>query len=120
MDDFLVFAETYQQCVQSVHRTVAVLEEFGFILNRKKCSLDPSQSFIYLGCDWNTVEWTVALKSDREDRIRLMAQTLLEQEEVKYRSVAKLLGMVISTTTIIPIARARIRIVQWEFLQGKS
>ena len=48
-----------------------------------------------------------------------MAQLLLEKESVKYRTVAKLLGMVISSTSIIPIARARIRSVQWEFLRGK-
>merc|ERR1711888_514094 len=91
----------------------------GFLINRSKCTLEPSQTFVYLGCEWNTNDWTVALKPDREDRIRLVAQLLLEKESVKYRTVAKLLGMVISSTSIIPIARARIRSVQWEFLRGK-
>ena len=119
MDDLLVFAPNHEECLKSVRITVDVLEEMGFLINRSKCTLEPSQTFVYLGCEWNTNDWTVALKPDREDRIRLVAQLLLEKESVKYRTVAKLLGMVISSTSIIPIARARIRSVQWEFLRGK-
>ncbi|KAG2885441.1 hypothetical protein PC116_g17577 [Phytophthora cactorum] len=39
IDDLLVFAETAEELVNVIEAVLQKLDEFGFILNPKKCSL---------------------------------------------------------------------------------
>ena len=50
------------------------IETFGFLLNIKKSSLVPTQSFQYLGLVWDTIAWQVSIKKEREEKIRNNAQ----------------------------------------------
>lgn len=119
MDDLLVVGTTKEQCEVSVRTVVTILQDLGFLLNVKKCSLAPNTTFTYLGCVWDTVNWSVGVKTEREDRLRKSAQLLLSRQEVKFRWVARFLGQVISCMKVIPMARARCRVTQWDFLAGQ-
>ena len=116
IDDLLVIGTSWHHCEQMIALTTKTLERHGFLLNVKKCSLVPSQVFTYLGMVWNTVAWTVGVKTEREDKIREAAQQLLGRDFVRIRTVAVFLGRVQSTAGAIPLARARCRILQWDFL----
>ena len=119
MDDLLVTAPTRDECILSVQTVVEILEELGFLLNDKKCHLEPARQFIYLGCLWDTEQWSVALRPEREETIRVTAKKLLSAGVVTYRKVAQFLGRIMSASGVVPLARARCRVLQWDFLQGK-
>ena len=73
----------------------------------------PTQSFQYLGLVWDTIAWQVSIKKEREEKIRNNAQQLLI---ATCRVIATFLGRTNSAIGAIPLARARTRVLQWEFL----
>ena len=70
IDDILVIASSFSECERCVNIVLGLLRKLGFLLNEKKCSLVPSQNFVYLGFVWNTVAWKVSLKPKREEKVR--------------------------------------------------
>ena len=65
---------------------------------------------------WDINGWKVSLKSKREDMLRTEAKRLKNSEVVTCREVSKFLGRATSAMGAVPLARARIRTLQWEFL----
>ena len=115
IDDLLVLGNNFSECEAHVKIVVGLLRKLGFLLNEKKCQLVPSQEFVYLGFIWDTVSWNVSLKPIREHKVREAAAKILRTEIVKCRDIAAFLGRVQSTATAIPLARALVRQLQWEF-----
>ena len=116
LDDLLVLASSMECCNTHVSWLVLDIATFGFLLNVAKSNLEPSQTFQYLGLIWDTVAWRISLKIEREVKIRSNAQQLLKTTKATCRVVAVFLGRTNSAIGAIPLARARTRILQWEFL----
>ena len=116
IDDILVIASSFSECERCVNIVLGLLRNLGFLINEKKCSLVPSQEFVYLGFVWNTVTWAVSLKPKREEKVREAAAKLLRSDFSKCRDVSVFLGTVQSTTTAVPLARGLVRKLQWEFI----
>ena len=116
IDDILVIASSFSECERCVNIVLGLLRKLGFLLNEKKCSLVPSQKFVYLGFVWNTVAWKVSLKPKREEKVREAAAKLLSSKFSKCRDVAVFLGRVQSTATAVPLARGLVRKLKWEFI----
>lgn len=93
-----------------------LLVRLGFIINQKKSCMEPSQSVDYLGFTWHLKEWRVALKSGREAALRSAAAQLRTAGFATCRKVASFLGKAISAMGAVPLARARVRTLQWSFL----
>jgi hypothetical protein len=93
-----------------------MLGRLGFLINEAKSKMEPTQKVLYLGIVWDLVNWRAALKPAREDNIRADAARLRSAEFVTCRQVASLLGKVQSAAGAVPLARARIRTTQWDFL----
>ena len=55
LDDFCIFARSYEECLQQIQRVVADLEALGFVLNVEKSLLLPVQELEFLGYEVNTV-----------------------------------------------------------------
>ena len=118
IDDIVVLGVSEEDCRQRVLFVLQSLRGLGFLINSAKSHLVPSQSFTYLGLQWDTKNWRISLKSDREVAIRARARHILDKEVVTCREVSRLVGQVLSTRDAVPLARGRIRRVQWEFLKS--
>ena len=116
IDDLLVIASSKELCDKHVALLLDAVSQFGFLLNEKKSTLTPSQSFLYLGLVWNTILWTVSVRPDREVKLRSNARELIASSSVSCRAVSVFLGRTNSTAGAVPLARARVRTLQWEFL----
>ena len=116
LDDILILGGSYEDCKAKTRFVENLLVKLGFLVNRKKSVLEPSQTVTYLGCIWNLKDWTVSLKAAREEKLRAKATKLWEADMVTCRQVASFLGCAISTQQVVPLARARVRQLQWEFL----
>ena len=116
LDDLLILGESLEDCKAKTQFVENLLIKLGFLINRKKSVLEPNQEVTYLGCKWNLRTWTVALKESRESKLRLGAKELRTEDLVTCRKVASFLGKAISAHKVVPLARARVRRIQWEFL----
>ena len=110
-----MLGHTAADCKRNVSLVLRFIKQLGFIINEQKCHLIPSTTFTYLGCVWNTDQWTVGLKPKREEMIRSSAADLLGKDSVSVRKVARFLGRVQSAIGILPLARARSRAVGFAF-----
>ena len=88
---------------------IATLEKLGFLINREKSVTDPSKIVLYLGLLWDLSGWKVRLSQRRVQSLREMAKKLQGQQTASHRQVARMLGLVQSSTTVVPLARAKIR-----------
>ena len=73
LDDFLVLAETYAECLKAQHALISLLGSLGFCVSWHKV-LGPSQKLPFLGIVINTCQCTLSLDSKKvcvlEDRLR--------------------------------------------------
>ena len=116
IDDILVTGETEEDCRNKVLFVLQSLRGLGFLINSEKSVLQPSRRFLYLGMWWDTENWTVSLAVKRETGLRSLAAKLRTRDYSTCRQVASMIGRVQSATVAVPLARARIRQTQWEFL----
>ena len=116
IDDLLIIAASEEIAKQHVQMLLKEVARFGFLLNEKKSNLLPSQTFVYLGLAWNTLSWSVSIKPEREEKIRGNAKQLLEATTASCRAVAVFLGRTNSSSGAVPLAKARVRRLQWDFL----
>ena len=114
LDDILVLGDSREECQKNVDEIIATLEKLGFLINREKSVTDPSKIVLYLGLLWDLSSWKVRLSQRRVQSLREMAKKLRGQQTASHRQVARMLGLVQSSTTVVPLARAKIRQVQWE------
>lgn len=69
LDDFLLFGDSYEKCLMNINTTCKLLEDLGFIINKKKSSLIPRQTCKYLGFNYNSVSMTISLPCDKRIKI---------------------------------------------------
>ena len=112
----LVIAATEAEARKKLSILLQLLKKLGFSVNLVKSNLEPSQSFEYLGVVWNTTEWTGQLTEKRQAKIKESAVQLIQAPISTCRSVARFLGRIQSADGIFPLAKARVRCVQWDFL----
>ena len=62
------------------------------------------------------MEWTVQLKTERQIKLRKAALKLGAHTMAKCRVIAAFIGRVQSVVLAVPLARARVRMLQWDFL----
>ena len=114
----LIIASTKQELRVKVDVLLHLLEKLGFSVNLEKSHLVPAQSFDYLGIHWNTDKWSVQLIEKRKVKIKESATELLTCPVVSCRAVSRFIGRIQSADGIYPLARGRIRNIQWDFLSA--
>ena len=107
---------SHEDCKKKIDFVIRMLKKLGFLINYDKSVTEPSQKVTYLGFQWDTVLWKVSLKPAREEKLRDAATFLRVNKIFTCRKVSSFIGAVQSTAGAVPLARARVRRVQWEFL----
>ena len=65
LDDLLLLAQDRSQLLEHRDLVIATLQEFGWLLNLEKSHLVPTQSLIFLGALFNTIEGTISLPEEK-------------------------------------------------------
>ena len=84
----------------------------GFVVNMEKSELHPSQTFVYLGMEIDTVAARVAPKLARLTKFRELLRSLSAASQASARRLASLLGMMESFHGLLPLARTHERPLQ--------
>lgn len=101
IDDSLLVAEQYQKCKKNVEDTVELFENLGFIKHDKKSVLEPTQNITYLGNDVNSVEMIVTLPHNKVQKLILACSELYSKTSCIIRTVAHVLGLMVSTFSAV-------------------
>ena len=105
LDDWLILASSQVLCQQNVEASLDLARSLGFRPNLQKSDLTPSQQFVFLGMDFDTISMTVAPSQDRLHRLSVLLSRLETQEFASARDLASLLGQMESLSTLLPLGR---------------
>ena len=112
IDDILVVSKTFGKCLTDAQLVIDKLVELGLHIKLEKCSLQPSQTFFFLGLIWDTNKMLCQLPEEKLNKIKDLGETILSRVQVTVQSLRRLLGCAISTRPAVPLARARSRGIQ--------
>ena len=96
IDDLIVIADSYEQCLEDSSSTVELLQKLGYVVNFEKSTLVPSQITEYLGVLINSQDMTVRLTTDKCNNIKKLCQDSLHNTNISIRDMAKLTGTMVS------------------------
>lgn len=114
LDDWLILAHSRLKCSNHTEQVLTMARRLGFCPNESKCDLVPSQQFDYLGMSFDTTSLTVRPVATRVERLQTAIQSLLQSEWATARTLAGLLGMMESLSSLVPQGRLLKRPLQRE------
>ncbi|XP_066600551.1 uncharacterized protein [Prorops nasuta] len=101
LDDWLIFGNTYDDCLKKLVLTIGVLESLGFIVNREKSSLIPKNSCQFLGMVLTSSEMTIELPETKRHQIVKLIRNLRSKQVCSIREFASLVGCIIAACPAI-------------------
>ena len=101
LDDFLLMAETQKLLRQQVEMTSSLLTSLGFLLNVKKCSLDPSTRLEFLGFVVDSTTLSLYVPLEKNKKIKKECRHILNKESVSARQLAHIIGLLSSVTPAV-------------------
>jgi hypothetical protein len=93
------------------------LQHLGFLINRLKSDLIPSQDFVHLGMHFLTHQSIVKLPLKRLDKILGPVQAVLSSQTTTPLVVSQVIDMCMAAAELIPLGRLRVRPLQWALTQ---
>ena len=104
-------AHTREQCLEQAQLIVGLLEKLGYLINREKSVLEPTQRLEYLGFLIDTVEMKFFLPETKILKIQNLAEKFLS-EQISARQLASFLGLLQATLPAITLAPLYFRNIQ--------
>ena len=114
LDDILLAARTYHECLCQTNFAIDLLESLGFRINREKSQLIPSQHIPFLDFVVDSTTMTIGLPLGKIASIQSLAATLKESSQpVTLRSLSRFIGMCTVTRPAVFQAPAHYRHLQF-------
>ena len=114
LDDWGILAESEELSQSSTRAILDSAKKFGFNIRLDKCDLVPSQTFDYLGMRFDTVRFTVQPLPSRIQALSKLVLHVLRSPMVSRREFHRLLGLMESVSSLLPLARVHKRPLQRE------
>ena len=107
---FIDFGKQYERSIYG--KGLCVLQHLGFVINLKKCVLDPTQEIQFLGLIVNSQTMTLSLSEEKIRRIKDHCLSLHKGSEVSPLDLTKLIGTLSSIIQAVLPARLQFRFLQ--------
>ena len=114
LDDWLNLASTESQCRSDLQQILTISEQLGFRVNLSKSDLNPSQTFEYLGVRFDTLNFVCSPTERRISALLKSLHELITLKEISLRQCLRVLGVMESMASLIPLARCYKRPLQRE------
>ena len=108
-DNILIIAPKKEQCLDQAQLIVGLLEKLGYVINRDKSALEPTQRLEYLGFVIDSVEMKFFLPGIL--KIQNLAEKFLS-EQISARQLTSFLGLLQAVLPAITIAPLYFRNLQ--------
>ena len=109
MEDFLIYADSFESCLNSVNFVVALFKYFGIKANFAKSSLIPSQTTDFLGYSLDARECRFTLTQDKLFKCRLIIKCLSRLRSIGVNLLQHILGFLNFALQLFPLGRSFIR-----------
>ena len=97
IDDILVVSETLGKCMTDAQLVIDKLVELGLHIRLEKCSLQPSQTFFFLGFIWDTNRMLCQLPEEKLNNIKALGKMIPSRVQVTVKSLQRMLGWATAT-----------------------
>ena len=101
LDDIIIIARTYLECMRALLILIDVLRKLGFVIHPKKSLFDPSTNIEFLGFMIDSLDMTVRLTRDKKEKVQQICINVLDRfsqnKTVTIRDIARLLGNISSS-----------------------
>ena len=98
LDDFILFGNSYEECMSNLKNTRFILECLGFLVNLKKSSLTPSQKCKYLGLEFDSKNLRVSLPNDKRKNILEQIEKIQKIDKCTIRYFAEFIGKLVAAS----------------------
>ena len=96
IDDLILIASSYYECLQQLEVLKQTLCELGFTVNVEKSQLVPVNEILYLGFIINSIAMRLQLPAVKLEKIVSACKALLVKPQPSVRDVAKVAGLLVS------------------------
>ena len=97
LDDILIMGASAQDCLDSTNLAVNLLQDLGFIINKEKSHLTPTQQVEYLGFVVNSKTMSLSLSQDKISKIVSHCREVMSAHTNSVRDLASLIGKMSAT-----------------------
>ncbi len=97
IDDSLLIAPTYEDCMCNINATVELFTKLGFVVHPDKSVFTPTQVIEFLGFILNSLTMLVTLSPTKAAKVHDACQGLLNSKHVTIRDVAHVIGLLVSS-----------------------
>lgn len=108
LDNWFTCASSRQSLSSHIKRALELLQSHGFLINKEKFCLTPSQSLLFLGFQIDSIHMNLKLAQEWIYKIRNKEELLLHSHHVSVRVAIRMLGLLTSAIKAVPWAKAHI------------
>ena len=105
LDDFLIYADSFDSCLNSVNFVVDLFKYFGIKINFAKSSLIPSQTIDFLGYSLDARKCRFTLTQDKLFKCRLIIKCLSRIRSIGVKLLQRVLGFLNFALQLFPLGR---------------
>jgi hypothetical protein len=113
LDDWLIVAEDQEVLKAHVQKVLNKAQDLGWLINLEKSALTPSREFAFLGMQINTQMNSVRPVQKRIEKLTQLVKDLLSKESTTARVILRLIGCMVSVSSLIPHATLERRPLQF-------
>lgn len=114
LDDFLLVAASYDQCLDNISTTMELLSSLGFLINKRKSVLIPSRACQFLGFVFDTDSFSVSIPPDRRKKLLQKTLDMLSRDSCRIRHLASYIGSLISVCPAVQYGMLHTKILERE------
>jgi hypothetical protein len=118
IDDILVLAESQRKAQEHLLGLVYLLENLGFVINKEKSILDPTQEIEFLGFVINSKTLELSLPQRKIKQIKTDIKQLVKQTSVPARKLSQLIGRLQAGMKAVPPAPLFYRNLQRSLIEA--
>jgi len=96
LDDILIMSQSREELMKHLSMITSLLELLGFVVNREKCQLIPTQLIQYLGFMVDSREMKIRLSEEKATQIATACRRTRQRGSVSVRDLARLIGKMIA------------------------
>ena len=112
IDDILILAPSEAMARECVEFTAGLFTRLGFLINVERSIMNPVQIIEFLGFEINSIQLTWSIPKHKKEKIKISAETLLQEIPITARHLARVLGLITSAVRGYQPATLHIRQAQ--------
>lgn len=96
LDDFLLFGQSKNECLDNLNATLSLLTSLGFLCNYSKSQFKPSQVCKFLGFQFNSIDQSISIPPKRRQALLNLITIFRKKSKCRIREFAAIIGSLIS------------------------